>query len=157
MWTASRDLFMIPSRPTMLLATHHIDLQFWGFFVVWWTLWFLLNYYIGKGWRSFAARFGTTVRPSGAAYFARDAWFPRTNYRNLRVILTDTGIYFPRGMLRLFHPPFLVPWNRVIEIKKRQGFSKEWYKLQIEDSFEKISLTLPASAGPDLSRHCKVT
>jgi len=141
----------------MLLATQRLDPLFiplfCGFIVMWLILWFGINYLIGKSWRSFAARFAAATRPAGNVYVSSNAWFYNAMFRNLKITLSDAGLYFHGSLFRFLRPPFLIPWDRVSTIEKKSGFVGGGYKLRIEDNFEKIDFYLPATAEKDLSRY----
>jgi len=106
------------------------------------------------GWGSFAKRYPAPTRPAGEAYSVL-SWRICNVYdpgRCLRVIFTDTGIYFYMTFFRrLAHPPFLVPWESV----KRVESSRRFYVLEIEDAAGGFRLELPRSVEYDLSRYQK--
>jgi hypothetical protein len=143
----------------MLLATQKLDPLFiplfCGFMVMWLVLWFGMNYLVGKGWRSFAARFGVATRPAGTVYVSSDMWFHNVMYRRLKVTLSDAGVYFHGALFRFCRPPFLIPWDRVNAVEKRPGIRRDFYKMHIEDNFDKLQLILPAIAEKDLSRYSR--
>ncbi len=141
----------------MPLTTQRLDPLFiplfCGFIVMWLILWFGINYLIGKSWRSFAARFAAATRPAGNVYVSSNAWFYNAMFRNLKITLSDAGLYFHGSLFRFLRPPFLIPWDRVNAVEKRPEIRSDSYQLHIKDSFEKITLILPATAEKDLSRY----
>jgi hypothetical protein len=110
------------------------------------------------GWGSFAKRYPAKIRPAGNAY--RVSYWRICNVndagRCLRVIFTDSGIYFYMTFFRrLAHPPFLLPWESVRHIKKGHGLLGEYYILEVKDAAGAFSLDLPKKVEHDLSRHYK--
>jgi hypothetical protein len=116
------------------------------------------------GWHLFAMRYPVRNRPVAAAYTAKLATFGstsegqfRSSYKNIvRVMFTDGGIYFyvwPILPTRLFHQPFLLPWQTVKQVEKIDGAFREFYKLTIEDDTSKIRLIIPMKGEHDLFRY----
>jgi len=125
-----------------------------SFFAIMFVVIAFLDAHVEGGWSSFAKRYRAQTRPVGKAYslpgwtYCNVHW----NARGLRVIFTDTGIYF--SMLfyrRLAHPPFLIPWESVKGIKKEHGRSV----LEIEDTAGKIRLDLSHELEHVLARYQK--
>jgi hypothetical protein len=93
------------------------------------------------------------------AYNSPSSWFGIifACYRNVvRVVFTDAGVYFYAMFLfRAFHPPFLVPWQSVKRVEKKEGFFGHRYRLDIEDAAGEIHVRLPGKAGHDLFKYYK--
>jgi hypothetical protein len=124
-------------------------------FVYIWLLIFLITRQF-SGWRSFAERYPAQVRPTGSTYTASKYWVGKMPfYKNcVRIIFTDAGVYFyMRFFFRLFHPPFLLPWESVKRIEKVHGFFGSRYLLKIEDAVTRVQLELPEKVEHDLSRY----
>ncbi len=86
------------------------------------------------GWGSFVKRYPAQTRPAGSEAYQRvPSWTycdVHWNARGLRVIFTDSGIYFYMTFLRrLAHPPFLIPWESVKHVKKVHRFLGEYFVL----------------------------
>ncbi len=146
---------MTPSQ----LHSHDIFLFFPFLFV---CMWVFVGFIISRfGWNSFATSYPVQARPAGRAYNSPFAWFGTIlfNYRSVvRVIFTDTGIYFYVFFLfRAFHSPFLVPWDRIKSIERKNGFFRDRYRIDIEDAAGEIHVILPLSIEPDLIKFKKTS
>jgi hypothetical protein len=141
-----------------------ISSDFWlGFGLVFFFVFIFVLISFGEaqatgGWGSFVKRYPAKTRPAGEAYRVL-SWQICNVYdpgRCLRVIFTDTGIYFYMTFFRrLAHPPFLLPWESVKRIKKGHGFLGEHYILEVNDMAGAFNLDLPKAVEHHLSRHCK--
>jgi len=135
--------------------------QFWPFFPVYFVcVWLCVGFIISRmGWHSFAARYPAQNRPNGRAYNSPSSWFRIifACYHNVvRVVFTDAGVYFYAMFLfRAFHPPFLVPWQSVKRVEKKDGVFWPHYRLDIEDSAGEIHVLLPRKVEHDLARYYK--
>jgi hypothetical protein len=135
--------------------------EFWPFFPVFFAgLWVLVCFIISHmGWRSFSARYAMPARPSGRIYTSPSSRFGNilASYRNVvRVVFTDEGIYFCAMFLfRAFHPPFLVPWESVRRVEKKDGWFFKGYRLDIENAAGEIQVWLPKKVENDLFRYHK--
>ena len=135
--------------------------DFWPFFPLFFlSMWITVTFIISHmGWRSFSRRYPARSRPAGRVYASPASWFGNifASYRNVvRVIFTDAGIYFYAMFLfRAFHPPFLVPWESVRRVEKKDGFFRRGYRLDIEDAAGQIHVLLPRNAADDLFRYHK--
>jgi hypothetical protein len=110
------------------------------------------------GWSSFAKRYPAQTRPDGSAYSVSMWTYCNVhgNARGLRVIFTDTGIYFYKTFpSRLAHPPFLLPWESVKRVEKGYGFFGEYYILEIENAAGKLQLDLSKKIEYELARYQK--
>jgi hypothetical protein len=79
-------------------------------------------------------------------------------YRNLVwIVVAQEGIYFhPPILVRLFHPPFLLPWTSVRRVKKKGGFVPNRNLIvDIEDAEGPIRLCLPKGAQEDFFKYYK--
>jgi hypothetical protein len=124
----------------------------------------LMSSTIPGGWGSFAKQFPAKNRPDGDSYSSSACWwwdrsFSRYLYargKGIRVIFTDTGIYFYRIFIsRLGAPPFLLPWDDVKRIEKRYGLAGHSLVLEVENSTGKFKLELPERIKHELSRYQK--
>jgi len=135
--------------------------DFWLIFPFFFVgLWLFVSFGNSQfGWRSFSNRYPTQTRPAGKAYNSPSSWFGRLgHYHNVvRVIFTDAGVYFyVLFLFRPFHPPFLVPWESVKRVEKRNGFLFGChYLLEVEDAVGRVRLRLPERIEHDLLRHRK--
>lgn len=146
---------MAPSQ----IQSHDVFPFFPVFFVF---MWVSVSFIISRfGWKSFATSYPIKVRPAGYAYNSPFVRFGNiiANYRNVvRVIFTDKGIYFyVFFMFRAFHSPFLVPWDRVKRIERKNGFFWSRYRIDIEDAAGEIHVILPLSIEPDLIKFKKAS
>jgi hypothetical protein len=133
--------------------------DFWPFFPVFFIcLWVCVGFIISRmGWHAFATRYPMQARPSGTAYNSPSSWFGIifACYRNVvRVVFTDAGVYFYAMFLfRAFHPPFLVPWQSVKRVEKKDGFFGPRFRLDIEDAAGEIHVVLPRKVENELLRY----
>jgi len=111
------------------------------------------------GWSSFAKRYPARTRPAGSVYsvpswkYCNVHW----NARGLRIIFTDTGIYFFKIFpSSLAHPPFLLPWESVKRVGKEHGFFGDFLILEIEDAAGRLRLDLSEEIEHELARYHKV-
>jgi hypothetical protein len=131
-------------------------------------LFFLMSFCMSrKGkWHLFTMRYPVQTKPTGVAYTSPCATFGsgaarqfHATYKNMvRVIFTDTGICFyvkPTSFWRIFHPPFLLPWQKVRQVEQSDGIFREHYELRIEDHGTEITLVLPTKVEHDLFRYYK--
>jgi len=111
------------------------------------------------GWLWFGRKYRAKVRPAGKAHrvpwvkFELFGW-----YRNLVwMVFAPEGIYFhPPIVVRLFHPPFLLPWTSVRRVKKKGGFVPNRNLLvDIEDAEGPIRLCLSKAAQEDFFKYYK--
>jgi hypothetical protein len=124
-----------------------------------WVLVTLAGAQVKGGWGSFAKRYPAQTRPAGSAYSVSSCRFcdVYSRGRNIRVIFTDTGIYFYVTFFsRLAHPPFLLPWENVKRVEKGYGFLGEYYIMEIKDAAGAFRLEMPKTIEYDLSRYYKV-
>src|SRR5437016_4404327 len=112
----------------------------------------LMDSKVTGGWGSFAKRYPAQARPEGNAYSVLSCCFCNVynRARGIRVIFTDTGIFFYMTFLsRLAHPPFLLPWESVKRVEKRHGFSGEYYIMEIKDAAGTFRLDLNRNIEQD--------
>ncbi|MGA2788598.1 MAG: hypothetical protein ABSF60_13835 [Verrucomicrobiota bacterium] len=123
-----------------------------------WVLVALMSSQVAGGWSSFAKRYPAQARPAGSAYSVSSCRFCNvySSGRGIRVIFTDTGVYFCMTFFsRLANPPFLLPWESVNHVKKGYGFLGEYFIMEIKDAAGTFSLDLPKKIEYDLSRYYK--
>src|SRR5579859_6007573 len=77
-----------------------------------------IYFFVSCKWRGFAVRYPAQNRPNGGAYTSRETHFDGfwgSHYPpGVQVVMSDAGIYFfMPSLLRIFHRPFLVPWESV--------------------------------------------
>jgi hypothetical protein len=124
-----------------------------------WALVTLADAQVKGGWGSFAKHYPAQTRPIGSAYRVSSCRFCNvySRGRGIRVIFTDTGIYFYMTFFyRLAHPSFLLPWESVKRIEKGYGFLGEYYIMEIKDAAGAFRLDLPKTIEYDLSRYYKL-
>jgi len=115
-------------------------------------VWVLVGFIISRmGWHSFAQKYASATRPPGRSFNCRSAWFGSifASYRNvLRVVFTAEGIYiYPMVLFRAFHPPFLVPWDKVVGVaSRRQWFFGTRHELEVQDGSDEIHIILSDAA-----------
>jgi hypothetical protein len=134
--------------------------DFWPIFPFFFVgMWLIVSFVISHlGWRSFSRRYSSQVRPAGIAYNSPSSWFGILgHYHNVvRVVFTDTGVYFyVMFLFRAFHPPFLVPWESVKRVEKKDGFFGSYYWLEIANDAGRVRLRLPGRIEHDLLRYQK--
>ena len=122
------------------------------------AIWLVMGFFLSRtGWKAFADCYPAPDRPSGKAYQSRAAQFNDwAHYKSntVRIILTDTGVYFSVLLLfRTFHPPFLVPWESVKRIQKKKIFFWHSIQIDVEDPVGKICVLLPTNIEEELLRY----
>ena len=138
--------------------------DFWTIFVIVlgavfvWVLVALMDSQVTVGWGSFAKRYPAQTRPEGNAYSVLSCCFCNVynSGRGIRVIFTDTGIFFYMTFLsRLAHPPFLLPRESVRRVEKGHGFLGVYYIMEIKDAAGTFRLDLHRKIEHELSRYYK--
>ncbi|QIF05489.1 hypothetical protein [Roseimicrobium sp. ORNL1] len=122
----------------------------------WLVVWFLVS----PRWKAFARAYPVAHRPPGKSYKAPAARFGDTmaSYKNVvRVVFAEEGLYLHmRFLYRPFHPPFLLPWERVRRVEEVKVSSRRRYFQVVvegggtEDSME---LWLPEKLEQELCRY----
>ena len=112
----------------------------------------------GLGWQKFADLYAVTAKPRGRAYDVPIAEFGTlAPYRNtVFVTFAEQGIYFAREFpLGLFHRPFLVPWERVLRVEKKDTFVMgQHFLVDVnDDAAGRIHLWLPGKVERELQRY----
>jgi hypothetical protein len=125
-------------------------------------MWLFVGFAISRGgWNSFAIRYPASTRPTGKTYVSSNTRFSNyvARYNNVvRVTFTDAGVYFHVLFLfRAFHPPFLVPWDKVKRIEKRKVLFWTRYQMDIDDVPGQIHVILPPSIEHDLPKYANST
>jgi hypothetical protein len=144
------------------MSPSHAD-ELWPLFPLFFVgLWVVVCFFISQmGWRAFSNRYPMQSRPAGRAYLSPTIRFGNifASYRNAAgVIFTDAGVYFyVMFLFRAFHPPFLVPWESVRSVQKKEGFFGRRYRLEIKDAAGEIHVLLPKRIEEDLTRYYKGT
>ncbi len=113
---------------------------------------------IPGGWGSFAKRYPAKTRSAGNSYTVLGCWFGGYSGdrggKGVRVIFTDTGIYFYRTFFcRAGCSPFLLPWESVKRIEKGQRTYGNFYLMEIEDAVGNLRLDLPEKIEQGLSKY----
>jgi hypothetical protein len=111
-----------------------------------------------QGWRRFAELYAVTAKPRGRAYYVPIAEFGTlAPYRNsVFVTFAEQGVYFAREFpLGLFHRPFLVPWESVLRVEKKDGFVMgPHFLVDVKDvAAGHIHLWLPGKVEKELQRY----
>lgn len=108
------------------------------------------------GWSAFARKYPATARPKGTSFNCTGAHFgnPFASYRNvLQVIFCEEGIYVYAFILfRAFHPPFLIPWEKIARLQPKKLFWTRYHNIEVQDGPGEISLTLSADALREYER-----
>ena len=121
------------------------------------ALWVIVGFVISRmGWHQFAKKYASVTRPLGRSFHCQIVWFGSifASYRNaVRIVISDAGIYFyPIILFRAFHPPFLVPWDKVVGVIKRKRFFIVSQELKIRDDAGEIHIGMSESAVLELQR-----
>ena len=121
------------------------------------ALWVIVGFVISRmGWHQFAKKYASVTRPLGRSFHCQIVWFGSifASYRNaVRIVISDAGIYFyPIILFRAFHPPFLVPWDKVVGVIKRKRFFIVSQDLKIRDDAGEIHIGMSESAVLELQR-----
>ncbi|QIF05486.1 hypothetical protein G5S37_29640 [Roseimicrobium sp. ORNL1] len=77
-------------------------------------------------------------------------------YRNVvQVIFTQEGMYFYVSLpFRMFHPPFLLPWEGVERVEEKKSFLRgRYYELVLVNMGGDIGLRLSKAAEQALLNH----
>ncbi|RBP39628.1 hypothetical protein DES53_10955 [Roseimicrobium gellanilyticum] len=83
-------------------------------------------------------------------------WSPVSPYKNVvRVILTEEGVYFCVWFpFRLCHPPFLLPWESVRRVEKKDSFLLgQSIHVDVMDPVGTMHLWLRKSVEQDLLKY----
>ncbi len=129
-----------------------------SFFAIMFVVISFLDAQAKGGWSSFVKRYPAQTRPAGKAHSVPSWTYcdVHWNARGLRVIFSDSGIYFYMLFYRrLAHPPFLIPWESVKRVKKEHGVFGEYSVLEIEDAAGKLRLDLSHELEHILARYQK--
>lgn len=114
------------------------------------------------GWRRFAREHSADVPPEGEAYHVPMLQFGGLArwlivYRNSTVVVfAEEGMYvFREGPSVLFHLPFLVSWESVRSVKKRNTLGVyPHYVIEVNDEVAgKMRLRLRMKVKPELERY----
>ncbi|RRJ95492.1 hypothetical protein Ga0100231_015505 [Opitutaceae bacterium TAV4] len=121
------------------------------------SIWFGVSFVISRmGWHAFGKKYRATVRPAGESFNCPGATFGNifASYRNvMRVVFSESGIYiYPLLFFRLFHPPFLVPWEKVARPIKKKRFFVTHTELEIRDQVGEIHIILSSKAVQEYER-----
>lgn len=121
------------------------------------ALWVSVGFIISRmGWHAFALKYPSSTRPPGRSFNCRSAWFGTffASYRNVvRVIFCEAGIYvYPLILFRAFHPPFLVPWEKVVGVTKKKRFFVVSQELEIRDENGEMHVLLSDAAAREAKK-----
>ena len=113
--------------------------------------WIFVGFIISNfGWSHFAEKFKTDKRQESDSFNCPQAnfGFLLASYRNvMQISFTEEGIYvYASFLFRLFHPPFLVPWQWVKSLDHRKTLCLKRSILRIQDGDKEINSTLSDSA-----------
>jgi hypothetical protein len=122
---------------------------FLPFYIV--AMWLGVGFVVSRmGWCGFAQKYAASSRPPGRSFNCRSAWFGTifASYRNvMRVVFSDAGIYiYPLFLFRAFHRPFLVPWDKVVGVSRKERFWITWTELEVRDGTGEIHIMLSEDA-----------
>lgn len=110
------------------------------------------------GWHRLAREFPAIHRPDGLNFRRRSLHIrPFTNYNHcINVTLSSVGIYLvPMWIFRCFHPPLLIPWDKVGAMQSRRVVWRTYYSVPIEAGGKSIQLGLPPSAEEWVMRYAR--
>ena len=130
----------------------HTPEQFWPFFLLYFiALWVGVSFLISRmGWHGFAQKYAVSSRPHGRSFNCASAWFGSifASYHNvMRIVFSDAGIYiYPFFLFRAFHPPFLVPWEKVVGVTEKKRFWITSHELVVRDGTGEIHILLSDEA-----------
>lgn len=100
-------------------------------------MWLFMGFIFSRaGWEAFAKAYGIKERPAGPRFSAPHAVFGGVGYKNVvRAVACDQGLWFHCLFLfRMFHPPFLLPWQSVVEVRRLDGFFIHGWQLRVHDA-----------------------
>jgi hypothetical protein len=118
------------------------------------TLSFVLAFV--SGWRSLARRYPTSMKTAKETFACPLSWFGSgANYGGLvRVGFREQGVVVrPFIVLRCFHPPFEVPWERVSMRKATHWMFGERLELILDGEEDGLHVFLSRSAEAEIPRH----
>jgi hypothetical protein len=121
--------------------------------------WLTISFVVSLGWQAFATRYRAGTRPAGKAHTAvtaRIGWSPFSSYKNVvKVVFTKEGVYFyVLFLFRPFHSPFLLPWESVRSVEKKDGFLLgKRYIVDVGDDAGWSHLWLRGKVEQDLLRY----
>ena len=147
-----------PERDAALAAVRDRLARLWPLLLVSFpALWLCTSFVISRaGWHRFASKYRASARPAGRAHTCAHAKFASSiaSYGHaVRVVFGEAGVYvFPICVFRAFHPPFLVPWEKVAGVKERRGLFRSAQELSILDEAGEIRLRLSPDACLELQK-----
>ena len=95
--------------------------KYFPFFFI--GMWVLVEFIISKmGWSGLASKYKSDTEFIGNRIGIISASINFANYRNVLILkYNDEGIYLkPIILFRLFHPPILIPWSEIKEVRDKR-------------------------------------
>ena len=113
------------------------------------SVWFGLIVFFSwvSGWRDWARKYPGTTKPTGIVFTCRHAMLGGVSYKNgVRVVFIPEGIYLFTNFFLPFHPPLLLPWDKVTGIVKNKflWLTRDELKIYIMDNEMSLGLSQQA-------------
>ena len=108
-----------------------VILLFIPFFI---GMWFFVTFLVSRaGWSALAARFRTNSAFEGESLGVISAMVNIANYRHTLVLkYNEAGIHLqPVKVFRMFHPPLLIPWKEIKEVREKEFLFYRYNELVI--------------------------
>ena len=140
-----------PERDAAVAAVRDRLVSLWPFFPGGFVaIWLGASFVVARfGWHRFSAKYRAAARPAGPAFMCPRVTFGAlvTYSRVVRIVFAEDGVYvFPLRLFRVFHPPILVPWGKVVGVEERRGlFGASSQELLVRDEAGEIRLRLSAT------------
>jgi hypothetical protein len=103
-----------------------------------------------SGWTTLAEHYRTNAAPEGKLFYFKSGRIGRINVNNALIIgLCPDGLYvsmFP--FFRYAHPPLLIPWGQIRNIRQTTILFLKYVEMQVGDPVI-TTLTLPLSIFAD--------
>jgi hypothetical protein len=132
-----------PERDAAVAAVRERLASLWPFFPgVLVALWLAASFVVSRaGWHRFSARYRAATRPAGQAFRCSLVKFGAlVSYSQVvRIVFSEDGVYvFPLRLFRAFHPPFQLPWSKVVGVEERRGLFRTLQELLVRDEAGEI-------------------
>jgi hypothetical protein len=106
------------------------------------------------GWHRLVEHYGTNEPPHGQRFWLQSAAFANASYSNcVTIYASEQGLYLSlMGPFRFAHPPLLIPWRDIHEVRRRRFLWKEWVVVEIgSPALAAVSLPTQVFEGRDLT------
>lgn len=140
-----------PERDAAVAAVRDRLVSLWPFFPGGFVaIWLGASFVVARfGWHRFSAKYRAAARPAGKALRCSMVKFGAfvTYSRVVRIVFSEDGVYvFPIRLFRAFHPPFQLPWSKVVGAEERRGLFRTSQELLVRDEAGEIRLRLRPDA-----------